>query len=231
MREKRSLECDFILLIFLSEIGARKIHKLGAVEWETAAWQFRSFSAEIGCFTEENVTEEDESRKISFCFPLFRPTSSSSSSIPPPNVYVRRAIVENEKDESKEVTFENVFSIPLSRMNNTGLEEVWREKRTDRNYILFNIFGKRKKEMQMKGQRGFGQDVWKRDSRRFLSEGKKGKKELLPFRFRKRISEVGVYRRIRVRGNHYFSANVLSVFFFFVDSCWKGEFLSWHEHS
>lgn len=231
MREKRSLECDFILLIFLSEIGARKIHKLGAVEWETAAWQFRSFSAEIGCFTEENVTEEDESRKISFCFPLFRPTSSSSSSIPPPNVYVRRAIVENEKDESKEVTFENVFSIPLSRMNNTDLEEVWREKRTDRNYILFNIFGKRKKEMQMKGQRGFGQDVWKRDSRRFLSEGKKGKKELLPFRFRKRISEVGVYRRIRVRGNHYFSANVLSVFFFFVDSCWKGEFLSWHEHS
>lgn len=231
MREKRSLECDFILEIFLSEIGARKIHKLGAVEWETAAWQFRSFSAEIGCFTEENVTEEDESRKISFCFPLFRPTSSSSSSIPPPNVYVRRAIVENEKDESKEVTFENVFSIPLSRMNNTDLEEVWREKRTDRNYILFNIFGKRKKEMQMKGQRGFGQDVWKRDSRRFLSEGKKGKKELLPFRFRKRISEVGVYRRIRVRGNHYFSANVLSVFFFFVDSCWKGEFLSWHEHS
>lgn len=231
MREKRSLECDFILLIFLSEIGARKIHKLGAVEWETAAWQFRSFSAEIECFTEENVTEEDESRKISFCFPLFRPTSSSSSSIPPPNVYVRRAIVENEKDESKEVTFENVFSIPLSRMNNTDLEEVWREKRTDRNYILFNIFGKRKKEMQMKGQRGFGQDVWKRDSGRFLSEGKKGKKELLPFRFRKRISEVGVYRRIRVRGNHYFSANVLSVFFFFVDSCWKGEFLSWHEHS
>lgn len=229
MREKRSLECDFILEIFLSEIGARKIHKLGAVEWETAAWQFRSFSAEIGCFTEENVTEEDESRKISFCFPLFRPTSSSS--IPPPNVYVRRGIVENEKDESKEVTFENVFSIPLSRMNNTDLEEVWREKRTDRNYILFNIFGKRKKEMQMKGQRGFGQDVWKRDSRRFLSEGKKGKKELLPFRFRKRISEVGVYRRIRVRGNHYFSANVLSVFFFFVDSCWKGEFLSWHEHS
>ena len=130
MREKRSLECDFILLIFLSEIGARKIHKLGAVEWETAAWQFRSFSAEIGCFTEENVTEEDESRKISFCFPLFRPTtSSSSSSIPPPNVYVRRAIVENEKDESKEVTFENVFSIPLSRMNNTDLEEVWREKK------------------------------------------------------------------------------------------------------
>lgn len=104
-------------------------------------------------------------------------------------------------------------------------------RRTDRNYILFNIFGKRKKEMQMKGQRGFGQDVWKRDSRRFLSEGKKGKKKLLPFRFRKRISEVGVYRRIRVRGNHYFSANVLSVFFFFVDSCWKGEFLSWHEHS
>lgn len=78
--------------------------------------------------------------------------------------------------------------------------------------------------MQMKGQRGFGQDVWKRDSGRFLSEGKKGKKELLPFRFRKRISEVGVYRRIRVRGNHYFSANVLSVFFFFVDSCWKGNF-------
>lgn len=128
MREKRSLECDFILLIFLSEIGARKIRKLGAVEWETAAWQFRSFSAEIGCFTEENVTEEDESRKISFCFPLFRPTSSFSS-IPPPNVYVRRAIVENEKDESKEVTFENVFSIPLSRMNNTDLEEVWREKK------------------------------------------------------------------------------------------------------
>lgn len=177
MREKRSLECDFILLIFLSEIGARKIHKLGAVEWETAAWQFRSFSAEIGCFTEENVTEEDESRKISFCFPLFRPTSSSSSSsIPPPNVYVRRAIVENEKDESKEVTFENVFSIPLSRMNNTDLEEVWREKRTDRNYILFNIFGKRKKEMQMKGQRVsakmFGKEIAEDSSRRERREKK-----------------------------------------------------------
>lgn len=144
MREKRSLECDFILEIFLSEIGARKIRKLGAVEWETAAWQFRSFSAEIGCFTEENVTEEDESRKISFCFPLFRPTSSSSSSIPPPNVYVRRAIVENEKDESKEVTFENVFSIPLSRMNNTDLEEGRRELTEITFYLTFLEKGRRK---------------------------------------------------------------------------------------
>lgn len=84
--------------------------------------------------------------------------------------------------------------------------------------------------MGMKGQRGsvkmFGKEI------EFPLGGKEGKKkEFLPLRFRKRISEVGCTQtRLYVCGgcaNHYFSANVLSVFFFFVDSCWKGEFLSW----
>lgn len=45
--------------------------------------------------------------------------------------------MENEKDESKEVTFENVFSIPLSRMNNTDLEEGRRELTEITFYLTF----------------------------------------------------------------------------------------------
>lgn len=108
------------------------------------------------------------------------------------------------------------------------LEEVGWKKPSET--FLFNIFEKKENGNGDERTKGFGQDVWKRD--RISSRRERGeKKEFLPLRFRKRISEVGCTQtRLYVCGgcaNHYFSANVLSVFFFFVDSCWKGEFLSW----
>lgn len=68
------------------------------------------------------------------------------------------------------------------------LEEVGWKKPSET--FLFNIFEKKENGNGDERTKGFGQDVWKRD--RISSRRERGeKKEFLPLRFRKRISEVG----------------------------------------
>lgn len=81
----------------------------------------------------------------------------------------------------------NPFEYPVIEAGNNFAGRDGKEK-TERN--IFNIFEKKKMEMGMKGQRGsvkmFGKEI------EFPLGGKEGKKkEFLPLRFRKRISEVG----------------------------------------